>query len=153
MLIKDIVIAALSLAGRRDAAEALSSGEYEGERELEHAISAMLHCVNATEDELARAFFPLEREEEFKATGGRIYYTVFAKTPVKILSVTQGGRPVKHEISPEYLAAEGTVRVRYAYCPAKKVALRPKRLRRLSRGRKNDRLRRRLGILPYRGRL
>ena len=59
MLIKDIVIAALSLAGRRDAAEALSSGEYEGEKELEHAISAMLHCVNATADELARAFFPL----------------------------------------------------------------------------------------------
>lgn len=120
MLIKDIVIAALSLAGRHDAAEALSSGEYEGERELEHAISAMLHCVNATEDELARAFFPLEREEEFKATGGRIYYTVFAKTPVKILSVTRGGRPVKHEIWPEYLAAEGTVMVRYAYCPTKK---------------------------------
>ncbi len=121
MLVSDIVKTALCLAGRKDAADAVDSGDHAEDRELSHAVSAMLHCFNAVEDELARAWFPLSREEKLTPQSGRIYYTSFGRAPVKILAVTRGEKPVAHVICPEYLEVEGgEVTVKYRYCPAKK---------------------------------
>ena len=65
MLVSDIVKTALCLVGRKDAADAIDSDDYEDDRELSHAVKAMLHCFNAAEDELARVYFPLTCEEKF----------------------------------------------------------------------------------------
>ncbi len=121
MLVSDIVKTALCLVGRKDAADAIDSDDYEDDRELSHAVKAMLHCFNAAEDELARAYFPLTCEESFTPVQGKIYYTSFGRMPVRILSVTRGKRAVAYNICPEYLEMEGgEATVKYAYCPQKK---------------------------------
>ena len=121
MLVSDIVKTALSLVGREDAAEALEGQAYLDDAELLHAVRAMLYCVNATEDELARGTFPLVREDALTAVGGRIYYTEFTRTPAKIISVKRGNRDVAYVLCPEYLETEGKgLTVKYMYCPEKK---------------------------------
>lgn len=87
MLVSDVIKAAFEFVGRADVAEAVSDGSYTENDEFSRAAECALHCYNAVEDELARGFFPLVKEEELTAEDGRIYYTSFAGTPVRILAV------------------------------------------------------------------
>lgn len=120
MNVSDVVITALHFVGRSDLAELIEGGQA-GEEAEQRAIGVMLHCFNAAEDELAMAYFPLHAEEQHTPSSGRIYYTLFSHNPVKILSVTRGGRAVEYRICPEYLEVTGgAVTVKYVYCPKKK---------------------------------
>ncbi len=122
MLVSDVVKTALCLVGRKDAADAIDGGTYAQSTSLSHAVNAMLHCFNAVEDELARSFFPLEREEQYITIDGKVNFSSFDFSPIKIVSVYCDGKKVAFKIFPEYLEAEGIrITVRYMYCPVKKT--------------------------------
>ena len=121
MLVSDVIKTAFEFMGREDAAAAIADGTYAQDGELSRMAECALHCYNAVEDELARGFFPLVKEEELTAEGGRIYYSSFAGTPVKILAVISDKGQVGCRICPKYIEVkDGTYTVRYTCCPAKK---------------------------------
>ena len=121
MLVSDVIKAAFEFVGRADVAEAVSDGSYTENDEFSRAAECALHCYNAVEDELARGFFPLVKEEELTAEDGRIYYTSFAGTPVRILAVISDKGQIGYRICPKYIEVkDGTYTVRYTCCPAKK---------------------------------
>ena len=121
MLVSDVVKTALILVGRKDAADAVDTQSYLQDTSLSHAVTAMLHCYNAVEDELARGFFPLETEQNFNTINGTVKFASFTHAPIKIVSVASDGKKVGYRIYPEYLDADAKyITVRYMYCPVKK---------------------------------
>lgn len=121
MLVSDVIKTALALLDRQDAADKITAGTYASDGEASRLITALLHCFNAVEDELARGYFKLSYEEQLPAVGGKIYYTLFTKTPYKILSVTLDGEEADYKIYPEYIEAEtGVYVVSYLFSPSKK---------------------------------
>ena len=121
MLVADVIKDALIMLGREEDAEKFASGDYGEDGELSRTLAELLHCFNAVEDELSRGFFPLCREETLVCSGGRIYFTDFSRTPVKVVSVKRNGRAARYVIEPEYItAADGSYTVKYEYCPARK---------------------------------
>lgn len=121
MLVSDVIKTALALLDRQDVADMVSSQTYSSDEEASRLVGALLHCFNAVEDELARGFFPLETEETLVASGGKIYYTAFSETPVKILSLTSGGKEIDHVICPKYIEVKaGAYSVKYVFAPSKK---------------------------------
>ena len=121
MLVSDVIKTALAFLDRQDAADMIESGTYSSDGEISRLVTAVLHCYNAVEDELARGFFPLSAEETLTSADGRIYYTSFSKTPYKILSVTQTGRPSPYAIYPKYIElAAGSYEIKYLFAPSAK---------------------------------
>ena len=86
MRVRDIMVLAAELAGRRDLADftagrsGADAGAMQREREL------LLRCYNLTENEIALDYLPLRREERFESDGC-VPYAAFAEPPVEILSV------------------------------------------------------------------
>jgi hypothetical protein len=116
--VKDIIKDAMRLVGRADAAEtAYSDGEDEEIKRLEHT---MLFCLNAVSDELARGYFPAQKEETFNTKDGVISFDSFSKKPIKILKVKRGERKIGWRILPEYLQTDvGEIKILYEYVPDK----------------------------------
>lgn len=120
MLVKNVILSALSLVGREDIARCLIGEESLGEEQSE-ALSALLHCYNAVEDELARLYFPLVDEQECEMKEGTLYFNVLPHAPVKILALFKEGKKTKFRLYPQYLrGASGRAVVRYCYAPEKK---------------------------------
>lgn len=121
MKVKEIIIRAMKFVGREDVAAKVETDaalETEEAQELE----TMLYCYNAVEDELARGCLPLVFEEERAKAQGKFEFVYFTFKPVKILSVTAGGKEIKYEQSPSYLSADADlIRVKYEYSPEKKT--------------------------------
>ncbi len=87
----------------------------------EDEIETLLYCVNAVEDELARYYFPLKTSENFNSENKIYPFENFAKRAVKVLSVTDGEKPVNFKVFPKYLYADArNVCVEYEYSPDKK---------------------------------
>ncbi len=121
MKIKEIVIAALNLLGRGDAASAMEKGETLSE-EAALVADSLLYCVNAVLDELARYYFPLKFKETIYLNGGKAAFADFTYGPVKILNVTAYGKKIKYTADPQYITAEASqIEVEYEYAPAKKL--------------------------------
>ena len=121
MLVSDVIKTALAFLDRQDAADMITSDTYSSDAEVSRLVTALLHCFNAVEDELARGFFPLSKEEELTSAHGQLYYTSFSKTPYKILSVTCAGRAASYKIYPEYIELDsGKYTVAYLFAPEKK---------------------------------
>lgn len=121
MKVKDIVADALRLIGRGDAAQVLAEGLSEA-GEISETTETMLYCFNAVEDELARFYFPLVFSEEIASKSGKIYFSDFSRNPVKITSVTCGGKPAVCRYEPQYIEvnADSAV-IEYWYAPSKKT--------------------------------
>ncbi|MCD8372632.1 MAG: hypothetical protein LUD27_04960 [Clostridia bacterium] len=118
--VSDAILAALQLLDRADIAEAYEGGTLTEEHT--RTVYALLHCYNSVEDELARTFFPLEKEEEVTAEDGKFYFTSLAYTPVKILSVLSGGKPVKYRLTPQYIQTNAVnLQIKYRYAPDAKA--------------------------------
>ena len=103
MKVKDILIRALKYAGREDAADELAKGEV---TDCKEAVETALYCFNAVEDEVARNYFPLVREDSLLNVKGSFAYTQFSRVPKRILSVKDGGGEIK--FTHEKLFAAGT---------------------------------------------
>lgn len=61
MFVSDVIKTALAFLDRQDAADMITSDTYSSDAEVSRLVTALLHCFNAVEDELARGFFPLSK--------------------------------------------------------------------------------------------
>lgn len=120
MSIKDVMVSALRRIGREElAADVEDGGKPTGEGG--EVVKTLLYCINATEDELARHYFPLKFTESFKSVSGIYDFSNFSFTPVKILEVKAGGKEAGYKLFPNYLEAEAAeVEITYLYAPSKK---------------------------------
>lgn len=120
MKVKDIIIYACRLIGRDDVAAAFLSGETLTAEQSE-TVETLLYCQSAVEDELARFYFPLVREEQLASADGQYEFSSFALPPVKILSVKSGGAEVNYRLLTKGIKAEANqITVTYGYSPQKK---------------------------------
>lgn len=121
VLVKNAVMSALKLAGREEIADALMHGYIMTDEQTE-AVSTMLYCFNAVEDELARKYIPLTKRDEVLAFDGKFAYTALAYTPVRIKRVMVNGVDVEYELFAQYLTADARkVVIEYEYTPDKKT--------------------------------
>ena len=120
MTIRDILIRALRRIGREELSDDLvTGGEPIGEGG--EAITTMLYCINATEDELARYYFPLKCTETLRGKNKTFPFSDFSHTPVKIISVKSNGKEIEFELQPNLLIAAATnIEVTYNYVPGQK---------------------------------
>ena len=120
MSIKDVMVSALRRIGREElAADVEDGGEPTGEGE--EVVKTLLYCINATEHELARYYFPLRFTETLSSENGIFDFSIFRYTPVRILEVKSGGEAVGFGLFPNYLdAGAQNVEVTYLYVPPKK---------------------------------
>lgn len=117
MTVNSVIDRALRLVGRADAAEALSDGTMNDEQKA--AVNTLLYCFNAVEDHLSRKFLPLKAVQTASVSGGKVYYTQLAHTPLRIRKVLSDGEQAYFRTFPKYIetAAEGSVTVEYDYSP------------------------------------
>lgn len=121
MTIRDILISALRRIGREDLAIDIEDGG-EPTGEGGEVVQTMLYCINATEDELARYYFPLKCTETLKSKDKIFYFSDFAHTPVRILQVKFNKQEVPYSLRTNCLAADyAEIEITYSYAPAKKV--------------------------------
>lgn len=121
MSIRDILVSALRRIGREDLANDIESGG-EPVGEGEEVVQTMLYCINATEDELARYYFPLKCTETLNSQDKTFYFSEFTHTPVRILCVKSGGAEIDYELFTNYLVADcAEIEITYMYAPAKKT--------------------------------
>ena len=121
MTIRDILIRALRRIGREDLSADVGSG-VEPSGEGAEVVTTMLYCINATEDELARYYFPLKCTETLHLGQSKtLRFSDFSNTPVKILSVKSDGAEIAFELQPNCLIADATsIEVTYYYAPKQK---------------------------------
>lgn len=116
MTVKDLIAQTMRLIGRSDCAESIDNPD----DEIDRMKQVMLFCYNAVVDELARGYFPLKTEEEMESEVGEYSLENFAFTPLKILKVTDGKKPIKWRILSGHLGcAETKITVEYEYAPSK----------------------------------
>ena len=121
MTIRDILVSALRRIGREELANDIETGG-EPVGEGGEVVQTMLYCINATEDELARYYFPLKCTETLDSTNKTFHFSDFSHTPVRILGVKSGGADVSYELLTNYLVADcSEIEITYTYAPAKKT--------------------------------
>lgn len=122
MTIRDILYSALRRIGREDIAVGMEGGG-EPEGEAAEVVQTLTYCINATEDELARYYFPLKCTETLYSTENNIFnFADFSHTPVRILKVQSGGRDITYELLTNCIVADAQeIEITYFYCPKKKT--------------------------------
>lgn len=125
MKVKDIIVTALRFVGRDDIAQNILSvddiADADFTDEESEVIETLMYCFNSVEDELARCYIPLKTKEDLFSDNGVYNFSDFSLRPVKIISVTSGGKPVKYSITPLSLIADcAEITVEYGYAPLKK---------------------------------
>lgn len=121
MKVKDIMMKAAELVGNADELQNYFDGTSStlGKKQAE----LLLTCFNFVENELALDYIPLIKEEAFTPNGGKISYSDFSSSIVRILRVEANGKAVPFRLFAAYMEAdERSVVVRYAYTPTEKAA-------------------------------
>ncbi len=117
MQVKQLICNVMRMAGRPDAAEECEQGGTLSD-EVKRMQTAMLLCLNAVVDELARGYFPLRAAEEMTSPDGNYAFSSFARLPCRIVRVTSGGRRVPWKVIPLKLScASRRIEVEYEYVP------------------------------------
>ncbi len=95
----------------------------DGEDYAEHEAKLLLGCFHAVECNLALNYLPLYAEDTLRTTTGRLEFSAFENSPVKIIGVTdENGDPVQYTLYPKYLKTKvGTMSVTYTYTPSEKT--------------------------------
>lgn len=121
MTIRKILAGALRRIGREDlAVDVDGGGEPSGEDG--EVVTTLLYCINAVEDELARYYFALKFTEELSSADGLFPFGSFSRTPIKIISVTHGGKKIPYEVTEKGVSAGfNTVEITYRYVPSPKT--------------------------------
>lgn len=120
MKVKNIMIKAARLLGNADNVQSYLSGVGTSGKEQ---ADLLLTCFNLVENELALDYIPLIKEETFTLTNGKLAYSKFSSSVVRILRVEdKNGETVPFRLFASYMEAdEKTVTVRYAYTPVEKT--------------------------------
>ena len=119
MQVKQLLCDIMRMVGRPDAAEECESEQLTAA--TSRMRNALLLCLNAVVDELARGYFPLKAEESFSVSQGKVAFSSFAHTPYRIISVrSEDGRKIKWSYRPSFLCCEADrIVVQYEYVPAR----------------------------------
>lgn len=120
MKVKEVISAALALAGRDDAArDVLTVNPSEDSARLTREFLAY---YNAVIDELARGYFPLAARADLSSEDGCYALSSLPKTAVRINGVTDGKKVVDWRICAGYLCCTAkNITVFYEYVPAAAV--------------------------------
>ena len=122
MKVKEILITAAELSGRRDLADFLAErGFCADANESAHDAELLLRCYNLTENEIALDYLPLLRTQTMHSDG-TIAYGSFEQPPVEIIGV-RNGRGFKEKFSLEesgIVLPVGEFSITYSYRPAVK---------------------------------
>ncbi len=117
MLVKEVIAEVMRMTGRPDVAEQCA-GQPEDNGEADRMQRAMLLCLNAVADELARGYFPVSDRQTLTPSQGKIYYTSFTRMPYRVRAVRRKGRSVPFRAYPKYIeCGEGSAEVEYEYIP------------------------------------
>ena len=120
MTVKEVIFAAAAELGiYKEIQEYLDYGGTEGEKNAE----LLLTCFNIVENELALDYFPLYAEGEVHSLTGRVEFSSFDRSVIRILRVTdEEGNKLKYTLFPSYLKTEpGTLKIAYTYTPETKA--------------------------------
>ena len=117
MQVKQLLADVMRMVGRPDAAEECQSAvQLSGE--AGRMQQAMLLCLNAVTDELARGYFPLRTSQKLLASDGGYAFSAFDHAPCRVLSVTCGGREQKWSYSPFGVLCDAPeALIEYEYVP------------------------------------
>ena len=117
MQVKQLLADVMRMVGRPDAAEEWqSTAQLSGE--AGRMQQAMLLCLNAVTDELARGYFPLRTSQKLLASDGGYAFSAFDHAPCRVLSVTCGGREQKWSYSPFGVLCDAPeALIEYEYVP------------------------------------
>lgn len=122
MLVKDIIVTALKLLGKRDEVEYLSSGYAADEVTAKERITDLLDCYNLIADEIACEYFPLEKSEELHSDNGEFYFTSFSESLLEIKKVLSDKTEIPYEFKSTHLKCDkNKIFVTYEYRPKKKT--------------------------------
>lgn len=120
MTIKQVLISALRLVGRDDIAYLYEDDSCE-DSEDEELVRTLVYCINATENELARYYFPILRTQRLTSEDGFFPFSSFEYTPVRILSVKSAGKLKKFETEADGIRVQAKeIEVAYHSLPGKK---------------------------------
>ena len=123
MMVREVLVCAAELCGRKDLADFAAGKSGENAAEAERECETLLRCYNMTENEVALDYLPLRREEEL-ISDGRIEYGAFSKPPVEIFAVRgERGEKLPFRTDEEGVRVRaGRTAVSYSYRPAVKKA-------------------------------
>lgn len=118
MKVREILVCAAELCGRKDLADFLAGKSGENAAAAERECDTLLRCYNMTENEVALDYLPLKREEELLSEGS-VPFSAFAEPPVEIFSARgERGEKLPFRAEEEGLRVRaGKVRVCYSVRP------------------------------------
>lgn len=118
--VKNIISSALIKLGRKELSDSLLKGAILTKEESD-TIDILLHCFNATEDELARKYTPLVYVEDLTSLSGNYYYETLLNDPIRIKSITSQGKSINYTLYPTVIKTDcNRITVEYEYAPSKK---------------------------------
>lgn len=117
MQVKQLLADVMRMVGRPDAAESCENSSSLS-AEVTRMQRAMLLCLNAVADELARGYFPVKAAESLTSASGEYAFSSFGHTPYRILKVKSGGQEIDWTYQPSKLiCAQTAIEVEYEYVP------------------------------------
>lgn len=120
MKVKNVMRKAAELLGNEDdLLDYINGVGTQGEKPAE----LLLNCYNLIENELALDYMPLIKEDSFSVAGGRIVYSSFSSSVVRIIEVRNGqGEKIPFRLFASYMEVDAdTAVVKYAYTPTEKT--------------------------------
>ena len=120
MTVKEILILTAKLLGEKQIVNLLTKQTCDDLQSVTEDKEMLLSCYNATTEELALEYLPLEFCEQFNGVSdNKIYFSNFLKKPLKIVSVCDlNDNKVPYKLINDYILVEKkSVKVTYEYRP------------------------------------
>ena len=119
MKVLDILLEAADMLGIKEGITDFFNGDAD---EYEMQGMQLLTSFHLAECALALDYIPLYAEDELLTATGRLEYSEFSHSPVRIIEVKDGADEViPYTLYPKYLKTEaGRLKVTYAYTPSMK---------------------------------
>ena len=121
MTVKEILVLTAKLLGEKQIVNLLTRQTCDDLERVSEDKETLLSCYNATIEELALEYLPLEFCEEFSGvTDNKIYFSSFSKKPLKINCVCDlNDNKVDYKIVNDYIQVQKkAVKITYEYRPA-----------------------------------
>lgn len=120
MTVKEILILTAKLLGEKQIVNLLTKQTCDDLESVSEDKEMLLSCYNATTEELALEYLPLEFCEEFNGIkDGKIYFSSFTKKPLRIVSVCDvNDNKVSYKIVNDSIEVDKkSVKITYEYRP------------------------------------
>ena len=121
MRVREILVLAAELCGRRELADFLAGKTGADAGAMEREEETLLRCYNLVENEIALDYLPIRTRERF-CSDGAVPYAAFARRPVEIFAVRglSGEKLAFTAVGEGLRVRAGAVEVEYSYRPSVK---------------------------------